>query len=400
MTTNKKYYLTIQHLLTQRRNKKMTPNYNFIRLTMTEVESHLYTEDENSTNISRAYETKTFNSTRNNDKFSKEKYEKRQKYRWENKLCFFCGLPDHQKKDCIKWQTYKKKKEKKVSFRENVNSMKEIVLHGNNLTSQNLSMARLGNAGHLRKQENIDILLVHDLNNWVMDSGATCHMTPYKNDFVNDSKNSEDKVVEVVDGYTVPAKSSGTIIIKTTSNQGDSINLRIKGVLHVPHLSRRLFSLMSIIKEGHDVTLSKSHGIKFTFGPYISITIPLPNYKLFASPAIQQNVNRKHNIKKTKIPLKIIYNRLGLRSVKMLLSANQDNVWNDTEIILENDFVSTSDHVIATIEKRARNKIKEPDATLQPGQTICLDLIKSPSKISLTTETSFPFYLLAVDAFS
>ena len=49
-------------------------------------------------------------------------------------------------------------------------------------------MARLGNAGRFTKTENIDIPLVHDLNNWVMDSGATCHMTPYKNDFVRDSE--------------------------------------------------------------------------------------------------------------------------------------------------------------------------------------------------------------------
>ena len=88
-----------------------------------------------------------------------------------------------------------------------------------------------------------------------MDSGATCHMTPYKNDFVRDSEVSEDKIVEVADGYAVPAKSSNTIIIHTTSDQGDPINLQIKGVLHIPQLSRRLFLLMSIIKEGHDITL-------------------------------------------------------------------------------------------------------------------------------------------------
>ena len=88
-----------------------------------------------------------------------------------------------------------------------------------------------------------------------MDSGATCHMTPYKDDFVRDSEVLEDKIVEVADGYAVPAKSSNTIIIHTTSDQGDPINLQIKGVLHIPQLSRRLFLLMSIIKEGHDITL-------------------------------------------------------------------------------------------------------------------------------------------------
>ena len=39
MTGNKRYFLIIQHSLTQRRNKELTPSYNFSKLTMTEVES-------------------------------------------------------------------------------------------------------------------------------------------------------------------------------------------------------------------------------------------------------------------------------------------------------------------------------------------------------------------------
>ena len=150
MTGNKRYFLIIQHFLTQRRNEELTPSYNFSKLTMTEVESHLYTEDENSTTTSRAYRVQAFHSKSENDKKTKEKFEKRQKYRWENKLCFFCGSPNHQKKDCSKWIAYKKRK-------ENANSTKEIVLQGNDSKLNNSSMARLGNVGHSTKTENIDI---------------------------------------------------------------------------------------------------------------------------------------------------------------------------------------------------------------------------------------------------
>ena len=52
MTGNKRYFLIMQHLLTQRRNEELTPSYYFSKLTMTEVESHLYTEDENCTTTS------------------------------------------------------------------------------------------------------------------------------------------------------------------------------------------------------------------------------------------------------------------------------------------------------------------------------------------------------------
>ena len=55
---------------------------------MTEVESHLYTEDENCTTTSQAYQVQAFHSKNNNNKKIREKYKKIQKYRWENKLCF------------------------------------------------------------------------------------------------------------------------------------------------------------------------------------------------------------------------------------------------------------------------------------------------------------------------
>ena len=42
----------------------------------------------------------------------------------------------------------------------------------------------------------------------------------------------------------------------------------------------------------------------------------------------------------------------------------------------------------------------EPDKALKPGQSLCLDLIYSPSKRGLTPETTFKHYILAVDAYS
>ena len=95
-----------------------------------------------------------------------------------------------------------------------------------------------------------------------------------------------------------------------------------------------------------------------------------------------------------------MYKRLGHRSIKTLLSSNKDEIWDDTEIKLQNDLVSTSDHYIATIQKRARNTETTPDTTLQPGRLLCLDLIKSPTKVGLTPDTTYKFYLLVVDGYS
>ena len=44
------------------------------------------------------------------------------------------------------------------------------------------------------------------LTNWILDSGATCHMTPEVTDFITGSLEDTDKYIEVADGNHVTAK--------------------------------------------------------------------------------------------------------------------------------------------------------------------------------------------------
>ena len=44
------------------------------------------------------------------------------------------------------------------------------------------------------------------LNNWILDSGATCHMTPQVSDFIPGSLEYKDKHIEVAYGHNVTAK--------------------------------------------------------------------------------------------------------------------------------------------------------------------------------------------------
>ena len=41
------------------------------------------------------------------------------------------------------------------------------------------------------------------LTNWILDSGATCHMTPEVTDFIPGSLEDTDKFIEVADGHHV-----------------------------------------------------------------------------------------------------------------------------------------------------------------------------------------------------
>ena len=58
---NPRYSATVESFQIQRRNENMTENYTHTRLTMTEIESHLYTEDGNRiTARSQAYQVKSY----------------------------------------------------------------------------------------------------------------------------------------------------------------------------------------------------------------------------------------------------------------------------------------------------------------------------------------------------
>ena len=63
-------------------------------------------------------------------------------------------------------------------------------------------MERMSNA---EKCENKDDGNSSQLTNWILDSGATCYMTPEVTDFVPGSLEGTDKFIEVADGHHVTA---------------------------------------------------------------------------------------------------------------------------------------------------------------------------------------------------
>ena len=95
----------------------------------------------------------------------------------------------------------------------NLANPREIVLNNISLDDVRINMSQISNIGCKAKHSQNQIPLAHDLYNWVMDSGATCHMTPYQSDFIKDSVKHIKKVVEVADGHNVPATLSGTVLI-------------------------------------------------------------------------------------------------------------------------------------------------------------------------------------------
>ena len=58
------------------------------------------------------------------------------------------------------------------------------------------------------------------LTNWILDSGATCHMTPQASSFIQGLLEDMDKHIEVSDGHHITSKK-GQVRINTCDNHGD-----------------------------------------------------------------------------------------------------------------------------------------------------------------------------------
>ena len=85
------------------------------------------------------------------------------------------------------------------------------------------------------------------LTNWILDSGATCHMTPEVSDFIPGSLEDTDKYIQVADGHHVTAKQKDQIRIKMCDDHGDPFITTLHNVLLAPYLWDRLFPIIMLM---------------------------------------------------------------------------------------------------------------------------------------------------------
>ena len=69
-------------------------------------------------------------------------------------------------------------------------------------------MERMSSNGERSSEKYGDSL---QLTNWILDLGATCHMTPKVSDFIPGSLEDTDKYIEVADGHHVTAKQKSQV---------------------------------------------------------------------------------------------------------------------------------------------------------------------------------------------
>ena len=89
------------------------------------------------------------------------------------------------------------------------------------------------------------------LTNWILDSGATCHMTPEVTDFIPGSLEDTDKYIEVADRHHVTVKQKVSVRIQMCDNNGKKFIATLYNVLLAPDLCDILFSIITLMNAGH-----------------------------------------------------------------------------------------------------------------------------------------------------
>ena len=83
---------------------------------------------------------------------------------------------------------------------------------------------------------------------WIIDSGASAHMTPFKKDCNNIQ--STYKIIYLADGSSILCKYMGNILLPISKNNKVIGSLTLEDVLIAPNLDRRLFSVKCLPLKG------------------------------------------------------------------------------------------------------------------------------------------------------
>lgn len=153
--------------------------------------------------------------------------------RGSNDKCFFCKKGGHVKADCEKFKLWKAQKiPKKFNPREKAN----------NVVQEETSCANWTFIVSKRSSGGIS---------WIIDSGATCHITNDRS-FFEDLDEGVREEIYVANGYKVTSSGKGAGRVNLLDDAGALRSTTMTDVLFVPSMKCNLLSVKKLVKKGFE----------------------------------------------------------------------------------------------------------------------------------------------------
>ena len=168
----------------------------------------------------------------------------------------------------------------------------------------------------------------HDFDNWLLDSGASAHMTPHREDLEKQEKCNI--IVTLADGSEIRCREQGICKIKIIDDDQKQRTLRLDRVLVVEGLNRRLFSVDSFRKTKGNGVLFHHDKVQLRIAGWIHKTLSYGTLKESAN-EVQEDRHITSYVKdaRKKVSCKILHKRLGHSSNSTILYASKFKLWQD-----------------------------------------------------------------------
>ena len=155
---------------------------------------------------------------------------------------------------------------------------------------------------------------------WILDSGASRHISGFKDKF-DTLSNHEAEEVTIGDNSSYPIKGIGTCSIQLNSD----ITLQLKNVLYVPGIKRNLVSISGLADQGYHIAFQGNKVLSWTRNSSIkkAITIGVRDgslYKLCNSQNPELNLTLSKNMSNS---IEIWHRRLGHLNFRALASISK-----------------------------------------------------------------------------
>jgi transposase InsO family protein len=269
-----------------------------------------------------------------------------------------------------------------------------------------VARARNINEFHRPQQHATVIPNVISIHDWLIDSGATAHMTHSLDDF-NGPLTPFESLVETANGGVIHVTHRGNvdIYLEDIFRPGNSIIVEVRNVLYVPGLTRRLISVSEWNACGGQILhlRDRTRVQVYNDDDEIDAVIDLPPCPGGTGEGVQIHSVRAHRQRskqthpRIKIPQSLLHRRLGHRSMSSILMANEDDLWDDVKITEDRDeFCEICSITTARKASTGRGNL-EALGSVVPGEVVMIDIVNNPSTESITSDTNFKFYLLIVD---